>query len=93
MEIEKKTDEVKTEQRENIPMIATTSVIENATNAAEKLKAENDRMEKHIQKLQELKTLEILGGKSEGRPQEVAQKQMSDREYAKMVLSGKKPEI
>ena len=67
------------------------TMIETANAAAEKLKAENDRMEANIKKLEELKAFELLGGKSEGAKQEVKKEEISALEYSKLALSGKIP--
>lgn len=54
----------------------------------EELKKENDRMEKNIAKLEELRAFEILGGKSEGAPQEAQKKEETPQEYADRVMRG-----
>lgn len=65
------------------------SMIYEATKAAEALKAENSRMEENIKKLQELKAFEALGGRSVGKEQEVKPVEVSPKDYAASVLSGK----
>ena len=67
------------------------TMVEDAHNAAERLKAENARMELNIKKLEELKAFEQLGGKSQGQAQAEKPVEVSPADYAKMVLSGKLP--
>jgi len=80
--VEETKQEVKTE-------IKQPSMIESAAAAANSLKAENERMEANIKKLEELKAFETLGGKSAGAPQETQPKEITDKDYARMVLEGK----
>lgn len=75
-----------TEQEEKKP-----SMIESAHSAAEKLKLENERMEKNIRRLEELKAFEALGGRTEGAPQVAKPVEVSPLEYSKQVLAGKLP--
>ena len=63
-------------------------LVESAYEAASKLREENERMEKNISRLEELKAFETLGGKSEGAPQEEKPKEETPEEYAKRVMSG-----
>lgn len=78
-------EEIKQEQQEEEKPILIKSAIE----AAEKLKMENERMEKNIKQLEQLQSYEALGGRTQGRPQEVKEKEIDPKEYAKMVLAGK----
>lgn len=80
-------EKTKTEETKEVKQ--TPSMVQSAYEVAEKLKAENARMEANIKQLQELKAFETLGGQSEGRPQEVKQTQISDEEYARLALEGK----
>ena len=57
---ENQTQESKEVKEEKKP-----SMVESAYEASERLKAENERMEANISKLQELKALDVLGGKTE----------------------------
>ena len=65
------------------------SSIVQAHEAADRLHAENERMEANIKQLQELKAFEVLGGKSEGAPQEKPVVEESPQDYVKRVMSGK----
>lgn len=81
-------EEVKTEVKEEPRQ---PSMIEGAVNAAQALKSENERMERNIKQLQELKAFEALGGKSQGAEQVVKPQEISPKDYAKLVLAGKIP--
>lgn len=67
------------------------SMIESATQAANRLKAENERMETNIKRLEELKSFEALGGKTDGAPQTQPPKEMTAKEYKDEVMKGKTP--
>jgi hypothetical protein len=82
MEDEKTKEEPK-QEKEHQP-----TMVESAHKVAQDLKAENARMEANIQKLQEIKAFETLGGQSEGRPQEVKPVEISDEDYAQKALRG-----
>ena len=64
-------------------------MVSSAQAAADKLRAENERMETNIKKLEQLQAFNILGGKSDGRPQETKPVELSPKEYAALVLAGK----
>jgi hypothetical protein len=63
-------------------------VMAKAHAAAERLRIENDRMEANTRRLEEMKAFEMLGGKSEGAPQEKEPEPISDTEYAEKALKG-----
>lgn len=65
------------------------SMVLSALEAAKRLEAENLRLEGNLKKLEEFKSFELLGGKSEGRKQEEKPKEVSSKEYAKNVLEGR----
>lgn len=64
------------------------SVIEKAEKAYIQLQEENKKLEANIKRMEELQAHRILGGKTDGRPQEVKPAEIDPRSYAKMVLSG-----
>lgn len=83
---EQKTNEEeqpKEEQEQQAP-----NLLAGAYQAAEQLKQQNERMERNIRKLEELKAFEMLGGKSDGRPQEVKPQEIDPKEYARRILNG-----
>jgi len=61
------------------------SMILEAHEAAEKLKAENDRLEKNIAQLQEIKAVDTLGGKSDAGEQPPVEKEETPAEYTKRI--------
>ena len=65
------------------------SMVESAHEVAEKLRLENERMEANIKKVEELKAFETLGGKTEGREQEVTPKEVDPVQYSQDALEGK----
>lgn len=67
------------------------NMVASAAEAATRLKAENERMEANIKKLEELKAYELLGGKTDGKPQETKPEEISPKDYARMALEGKLP--
>jgi hypothetical protein len=71
-----------------IPEAPKPTMVSEAHAAADRLKAENERLEKNISQLQELKAFEALGGKSLGKPAEVPVPTESPKEYAERVLRG-----
>jgi mevalonate kinase len=66
-------------------------LIKNAHTAAERLEKANLQTLELIKKQEELQSMRILGGKSEGAPKEEKPKEISNREYAKAVLQGRIP--
>lgn len=67
------------------------TMVQSAYEAAKELKEQNERMEKNIKRLEELKSFETLGGRAEiEKP--VEKKVLSSVEYADSVLRGKIPE-
>lgn len=79
-------EEVKEEVQENPTMVS------KAFEAVEAMKLENVRMEKNIASMQELKSFEALGGKTEGAPQHETPKEIDPIEYSKQALAGNIPE-
>ena len=79
-----KTEEVKEEPKETSKIPA----IEDAHKAASELRAENERLEKNIKELKEIKTYEALGGSSLGAPQEEVKKEETPKEYKDRVMKG-----
>jgi len=67
-----------------------TPIIQGAHDAADRLKAENDRFEANLRRFEELKAYETLGGKSEGKSQEQKPKEETPAEYAERVMRGGK---
>lgn len=55
------------------------------------MKAENDRMEKNILAMQEMKAAEMLGGTSDAGQAPAEKKEQSDEEYAQKVMAGETP--
>ncbi len=88
MENEKPKEETKVEAKQEAKPEQTPTMVEGAYAAAEKLRAENEKMEANIKKLEELKAFETLGGKSEGAPQEKPVEVESDEAYADKALRG-----
>lgn len=62
--------------------------VKRANDAVNALKAENERMEKNIKRIEELKAFETLGGKTDGRAQEEPKKELTNEEYADKALRG-----
>lgn len=63
------------------------TMVESAYEAAEKLKAENDRMEQQIKRLEEIRSFQMLGGRTEvEKPQ--PKKEVSSLDYAEAALRG-----
>ena len=83
---ENKQIEKPVEEKEQVSSV---SMVESAHIAASKLKEQNERMEKNIARLEELKAFETLGGKSEGAPQEKKPAEETPKEYSKRIMSGK----
>lgn len=67
------------------------NMVIDAYQAADRLEKANAEMRANIAKMEELKAFERLGGVTEGRPQEQAPVEVSPKDYAKQVLSGKLP--
>lgn len=65
------------------------SLVEGALKASEALKLQNDRMEQNIKKLEELKSVELLGGQTNAGVQPEPPKEETPQEYVKKVMSGK----
>lgn len=65
------------------------NMIESAAVAAERLTRENERLERNLKQLQEFEARKLLGGRTEGKPQEVIKAEESPQDYAKRVLEGK----
>jgi hypothetical protein len=80
----KKTDE----KKEEVTVPKNPQVVGDAFRAAEELRLENARMAENISRLEQLKAFEVLGGRSEGRQQEVPKKEISEEEYASMAMRG-----
>lgn len=59
------TEEIKTPEETETPTEKPKSLLEGAHEAAERLKAENDRMEANIRKIEEIKAFETLSGQSD----------------------------
>lgn len=51
----------------------------------DEMRAENQRLEKNISELKELKAIDALNGKSFGAPQEAVEKKETPQEYAKRL--------
>ena len=64
------------------------NMVTSAMEAAEKLKAENEKMAAHIKELKELKAVDILGGRTESAPVPEETKEETPKEYVKRVMSG-----
>jgi hypothetical protein len=64
------------------------NMIESASAAADRLTRENERLEKNLKQLQELEAIKKLGGRTEGKPQEVKVAEETPQDYAKRVLQG-----
>jgi cell division protein FtsB len=71
-----------------IPEAPKPTMISEAQAAADRLRAENERLEKNISQLQELKAFEALGGRSLGAPQQAPVVEESAKDYAARVLKG-----
>lgn len=65
------------------------SLIKRADSAAQRLKEENDRMEKLLKQKQELESRAVLMGRSE-REMQPEKKEETAAEYAKRVMSNRK---
>jgi hypothetical protein len=79
----------KEEKQEDETQKQEPNMVLSANAAAERLKAENERMEKNIAAMQELKAYEALGGLSKGKEQEVKPVDIDPTDYAKLALAGK----
>lgn len=67
------------------------TMVQSAYEAAKNLREQNERMEKNIKRLEELKSFETLGGRADiEKP--VEKKEISSVEYADSVLRGKIPQ-
>ena len=64
------------------------SMIESAHDAAEKLREQNERMEKNISKLEELKAIETLGGQTNAGEQPESPKEETPEEYKNRIIRG-----
>ena len=84
--VEEKQEEKKEELKEEEKKKPT--IVEDARTTVDKLKAENDRMEANIKTLQELKAVEILGGKSNAGEQPEEKKEETAKEYAEKATRG-----
>jgi hypothetical protein len=71
--------------------VKTPNMVGEAYQAAERLRIENARMEQNIKTLQDMKAFEVLGGKTEGKPQEEKPQEISPKEYSRLLLEGKLP--
>ncbi len=67
---------------------ATTPVIDNANEAAERLEAANKKQEELINKQEELDAKRRLGGGSEAGQQPVPEKKLTDIEYCEALQRG-----
>jgi len=67
------------------------SMVEKVTSLYDKIKSENDRTEKLLKKQEEIKTLEALSGKSEGKGQEEPKKKLTPKEYKDAIMRGEVP--
>ena len=64
-------------------------VVTDAKTAREELMKENDRLEKNIAELKELKATETLGGQTDAGEQPEKPKEETPQDYAKDVIAGK----
>jgi len=78
MENETKTEEAKT------PVF-----LEEAKKLAERIEKANIESSSLLKQMQEIEAFKALGGKSEGRAQEVIKAEIDPRAYAKAALAGK----
>lgn len=62
-------------------------IVKRASETREGLARENERLEKNLAELRELTARQILGGQSQAG--QIQQKEMTAKEYANMVLSGR----
>ena len=83
-------DAVQQEEKEEKEEVKPKSKVESAFDAVEKLRAENERMEKNIAKIEELKAVEILSGKTDAAEKEPEKKEESPQEYKNRILAGNK---
>ena len=74
--------EVKEEVKEEVKQ---PSLILSAQETADKLKEQNDRMEKNIAKLEELKAVETLGGVTNAGEQPPEKKEETSKEYLERI--------
>ena len=75
------------ETKEEQPQEAT-SMVQEAHKAAEELKAQNKIMTENIKKQEELNALQMLGGSSQGAPQEAVKKEQTPQEYYQAIKRG-----
>lgn len=80
MENENKQETETQEQEKEIP-----EVVKSAQEAAEKLKLENERLEKNIRELKELKAIEALGGKTDAGQQQEEKKEETPKDYLNKI--------
>ncbi len=57
------------------------------------MKVENERLEKNLLALQEVKATEMLSGSANAGQAPEAKGEMSDEDYAKAVQAGEKPDV
>ena len=65
------------------------SLIEKATKAADRIEAETKKAEVMLERYREVEARRILGGKSEGKPQEVPPKEETPKEYKDRIMRGR----
>lgn len=94
-EEKKETQEIKEEQEKSEEDIdkrvqpETTSLIDKADAAAERIEKANIKQEELLNRQEQLMAKQALGGKSEaGKPYQEEKKEMSDEEYAKALQKG-----
>lgn len=56
------------------------------------LKAENDRMDANVAKMEEFRTTDMLSGSSQAGQAPVAKQGLSDEEYTARVMAGETPD-
>ena len=85
METKEETKEVEEPKQEEPKQDKPLSMVESAANTAQDLKIQNDRLEKNIQELKELKALDLLGGKTDAGEQPATPKEETPAEYKARV--------
>ena len=89
-ELNKKQEE-ETKEEDKAEETKPTSVIGSAHEAAERLKLENERMEKNLSQLQELRADRILSGETDAGQAPEKKEELSDTEYANKALNNELP--
>jgi len=67
------------------------SLIDNASEKADRLDKENTRFEENIKRLEQIESRKILGGQSTSGSTQEQEKELTPAEYAQKILRGEVP--